>query len=95
MQLQDLTEDLTDALGYASGSGVLVSAVEPDSPADNAGIERGLVIYRVGKYQVNSVKQVENLLQRARSSTNVDFAVGIMRTGGAAHRIESVTLTAR
>ena len=95
MQLQDLTEDLTDALGYASGSGVLVSAVEPDSPADNAGIERGLVIYRVGKYQVNSVKQVENLLQRARSRTNVDFAIGIMRTGGAAQRIESVTLTAR
>jgi S1-C subfamily serine protease len=95
MQLQDLTEDLTDALGYASGSGVLVSAVEPDSPADNAGIERGLVIYRVGTYQVNSVKQVENLLGRARSKTNVDFAIGIMRTGGAAQRIESVTLTAR
>jgi len=41
------------------------------------------------------VKQVENLLQRARGRTNVDFAVGIMRTGGAAQRIESVTLTAR
>ena len=95
IQLQDLTEDLTEALGYASGSGVLVSAVEPDSPADNAGVERGLVIYRVGKYQVNSVKQVENLLERARSGTNVDFSVGIMRTGGAAQRIESVTLTAR
>src|SRR4029077_20204358 len=34
MQLQDLTSDLTDALGYAAGRGVLVSAVEPDSPAD-------------------------------------------------------------
>ena len=43
LQLQDLTDDLTDALGYASGRGVLVSAVEPDSPADRAGIERGLV----------------------------------------------------
>lgn len=95
MQLQDLTEDLTEALGYASGSGVLVSAVEPDSPADNAGIERGLVIYRVGKYQVNSAKQLENLLGHARSGTKVDFSVGIMRTGGAAQRIESVTLTAR
>ena len=95
MQLQDMTEELTDALGYASGSGVLVSAVEPDSPADQAGIERGLVIYRVGKYQVNSVKQVENLLGRANGGTRVDFAVGIMRTGAAGQRIESVTLTAR
>lgn len=95
MQLQDLTEELTDALGYASGSGVLVSAVEPDSPADQVGIERGLVIYRVGKYQVNSVKQVENLLARASSGTSVTFAVGIMRTGGGGQRIESVNLTAR
>src|SRR5438270_1611968 len=30
MQLQNLTADLTDALGYAPGKGVLISAVEPD-----------------------------------------------------------------
>ena len=95
MQLQDLTDELIDALGYASGSGVLVSAVEPDSPADQVGIERGLVIYRVGKYQVNSVKQVETLLARASSGTSVTFAVGIMRTGSGGQRIESVNLTAR
>src|SRR5207249_4192017 len=77
MQLQDMTEELTAALGYESGRGVLVSAVEPDSPADQVGIERGLVIYRVGKYEVNSVKQVESLLSRAGSGTSVDFAVGI------------------
>jgi len=95
MQLQDLTDELTDALGYASGNGVLVSAVEPDSPAEQVGIERGLVIYRVGKYQVNSVKQVENLLARAGSGTSVTFAIGVMRTGSAGQRIETVNLTAR
>jgi serine protease Do len=94
MQLQDLTPELTDALGYAPGRGVLVSAVEPDSPADQAGIERGLVIYRIGKYNVNSVKQVEGLLSRARSGTSVDFAVGVIRTGGG-QRVETVTLAAR
>jgi len=94
IQLQDLTQELTDALGYTSGHGVLVSAVEPDSPADQAGIQRGLVIYRVGKYDVNSVKQVEGLLSRASSGTSVDFAVGVMRAGGA-QRVETVTLAAR
>ena len=29
--------------------GVLITAVEPGSPADEAGVERGLVIYRVGQ----------------------------------------------
>ena len=95
LQLQDLTAELASALGYASGRGVLVSAVEPDSPADQAGIERGLVVYRIGKYDVNSVKQVENLLKRAGSGANVDFAIGIVRDDGGGQRLERVTLTAR
>jgi serine protease Do len=94
IQLQDLTEELTQALGYGAG-GVLVSAVEPGSPADDAGIQRGLVIYRVGKYNVSSVKQIEGLLARADSGTSVDFAVGIVRVGGGGQRVENVTLAAR
>jgi len=95
MQLQDLNEELTDALGYELGRGVLISAVEPNSPADQAGIERGLVIYRVGKHDVSSIKDVENLLGRANSGTSVDFAVGVVRAGGAEQRVETVTLAAR
>jgi serine protease Do len=95
IQLQDLTEELTDALGFVPGRGVLISAVEEDSPANEAGIQRGLVIYRVGKYDVNSVKQVEGLLARARPGTSVDFTVGVVRAGGAGQRVETVTLAAR
>ena len=95
MQLQDLSGELTDALGYARGRGVLISAVEPNSPADQAGIERGLVIYRVGKQDVNSMRQVENLLGAARSGTSVDFTVGVVRADGGGQRVETVTLAAR
>ncbi|MDQ2824189.1 MAG: trypsin-like peptidase domain-containing protein [Verrucomicrobiota bacterium] len=95
IQLQDLTDELTAALGYARGRGVLVSGVESDGPADQAGIQRGLVIYRVGKYDVNSVKQIESLLSRASSGTSVDFTVGIIRDGGGGQRTETVTLGAR
>lgn len=94
LQLQDLTPDLTDALGLAPGKGVLVSAVTPDSPAATAGVERGLVIYRVGRYDVRSVAQVEKLLARASSGAPVDFTVGLVRSGGSS-RVEQVTLTAR
>jgi serine protease Do len=95
MQLQDLSEELTDALGYQPGRGVLISGVEPNSPADEAGIERGLVIYRIGKHDVNSVRDVENLLGRAKSGTSIDFAIGVVRSGGAGQRVETVTLAAR
>ena len=95
MQLQDLTEELTDALGYARGHGVLITAVEPDSPADQAGLERGLVIYRLGQSDVNSVKQVDDLLRSARSGTSVELVVGVIRADGQARRVETVTLAAR
>jgi S1-C subfamily serine protease len=95
LQLQDLTNDLADALGYARGKGVLVSAVEPGSPADGAGFERGLVIYRLGKYDVNSVKDVERLLAKADTGSKVDFAVGIISRSLRGRRIETVNLEAR
>jgi serine protease Do len=94
MQLQDLTRELTDALGYQPGRGVLISSVEADSPADEAGIERGLVIYRIGKHTVSSVKEVEAVLTRASSGTSVDFGVGVVRANGT-QRVETVTLAAR
>ena len=91
MQLQDLTQELTDALGYQAGRGVLISSVESDSPADESGVERGLVIYRIGKHNVNSVKEVEALLSLASSGTSVDFAIGVVRANGA-QRVETLTL---
>ena len=94
MQLQDLTADLTQALGYQPGRGVLIRSVEADSPADQAGIERGLVIFRIGKRNVNSVKDVETLLGRANSGTSVEFVVGVLRANGT-QRVETVTLAAR
>ncbi|PYJ08580.1 MAG: serine protease [Verrucomicrobia bacterium] len=95
MQLQDLTPDLTDALGYVQGRGVLISAVVPDSPADQAGIRRGLVIYRVRRYNVASIKQLENLLARVESGTSVEFTVGVVRANGQGQQVETVRLTAR
>jgi len=95
MQLQDLTQELSEALGYARGRGVLVAAVEPDSPAEEAGIERGLVIFRVGKSEVSSVRQVEELLRSAESGAAVEFIIGIIRAAGQNREVATVKLTAR
>ena len=95
LQLQNLSQELTDALGYARGRGVLITAVEPDSPADEAGIERGMVIYRIGKSDVSTVRQVEELLRSAESGAAVEFIVGIIRADGKNRQIATVSLTAR
>ena len=94
MQLQDLTTELTNAFGLVRGRGVLVSGVEPGSPAAEIGIERGLVIYRLARHDVNSVKSVENLLARVQSGMTVDFTVGLARSDGE-RQIQTVSLTAR
>ena len=95
MQLQDLTQELSDALGYALGRGVLITAVEPDSPADQAGVVRGMVIYRMGKSQVSSAKQVEELLRSAESGADVEFIVGIIRANSEKRELATLSLTAR
>jgi serine protease Do len=95
LQLQNLSQELSSALGYTKGRGVLIVAVEPDSPADEAGIERGLVIYRVGQSEVNSVKQIENLFGLVQSGANVTFTIGVIRASGQGRRLATLTMAAR
>jgi serine protease Do len=95
MQLQDLSQELSDALGYARGRGVLIVAVDPDSPADEAGIERGMVVYRVGKADATSVRQVEALLASVQSGSDVNFTIGVIRARGQNRELGAVSLTAR
>jgi len=95
MQVQDLSQELSDALGYLRGRGVLITAVEPDSPADEAGVKRGMVLYRVNKSDVSSVRQVEESLRSVESGANVDFTVGVIRARGQNHELAALSLTAR
>jgi len=94
LQLQDLSQELSDALGYPRG-GVVITAVEPRSPADEAGVERGLVLYRVGSSEVNSVTQIEKLLSSVQSGTTANFAIGAIRGSGRSQQVATVTMTAR
>jgi serine protease Do len=95
LQLQDLNRELSDALGYLHGRGVLITAVEPDSPADEAGLERGLVIYRAGNFETNSVKQTEELLRGVPSGTKLEFTVGVIRPQGQNRQLATLSMTAR
>jgi S1-C subfamily serine protease len=73
----------------------LITAVETDSPAEDAGIKRGMVIYRVNKSTVSSVKQVEEVLREAESGANVEFTIGVIRARGENHELATLTLKAR
>jgi len=95
LQLQELTDELADALGVPRGTGVLISAVDPGSPAAEAGLQRGLVLYQIGRFEIGSVAAAEEVLQQATSGTAVDLTVGRADRRPGRVRGESYRLIAR
>jgi serine protease Do len=66
LEIQDLTPQLAKQFGYGDKTeGVLVSAVEPNSVADRAGVRAGHVIEKVGTTRVASAKEFDEAVKQA------------------------------
>jgi len=78
LTLQDLDEKTAESTGYREGTGVLIAAVDRNSPAEEAGLQAGTLLTSVGIYNVDSVKAVENLLRQVVSGSRVDFGAALM-----------------
>ena len=72
---QDLTPELAEAFGTSRNKGVVVARVEPQSPADKAGIQVGDVIIAVNDREVESSAQVRNEIGLLRIGTRVTIEV--------------------
>ncbi len=99
LQLQSLTQELADAFGVRGTGGVLVADVERGSPAQAAGIRQGMVVYKIGNYDVDSPAKIEALLHDVEGGTQVDFTLGTgtyaQRLNRGRQQVGTVTLTAR
>jgi serine protease Do len=62
LAVQDLTPEVAQQLGVEGGRGVLVSQVEPESPADEAGIRRRDVILEVNQRPVSNAREFSKAL---------------------------------
>jgi len=79
LQLQDLTADLSNALGVPGGQGVVVSDVDDDGPAHDAGIRAGMVLMKVGRFGVNSAGEAETLFAKASAGDEADLTMLVTR----------------
>jgi serine protease Do len=73
--IQPLSRNMARAFGAESVEGVLVAGVQPDSPAESAGVERGDVILSFDGHAVASPSELRNLVALSPLSESVQLAV--------------------
>lgn len=79
VRVQDVTRDLAKAKELPTDEGALVNRVDPDSPADDAGIQRGDVIVEVNK---NSIEESSDLIRIVRGlAPGTKVPVVVIRDG--------------
>lgn len=75
LTVQEITPDLRSHLELEEDSGLVVSGVEPGSPAAEAGLRRGDVVLEVNQEAVSDLKDYRKALKEARSKESALFLV--------------------
>ena len=75
LSLQDVDEKLAASTGFREGGGALIAEVDPKSPAAAAGIQPGMLVASVGRFEVTGVKAIEKLLKQVDTGSRVDFGL--------------------
>jgi len=72
---EPMTERMARAMRLKGKAGLVVTEVEPGGPADEAGVERGDVIVRIGRHAPQTLEDVAELLSHAASGDPVDLTI--------------------
>jgi serine protease Do len=75
MTVQRLTPQIAESLGLDKADGVVVTAVEPGSAADEAGIRRGDVIMEIDRKPIRSLDEYKKSVAAIRKGKGVLFLV--------------------
>jgi serine protease Do len=69
VEVQTLTPDIARQLGTEQKQGVVITQVAPGSVAEDAGLQKGDVIFEVNRQPVSSVREFENQISSNKSET--------------------------
>jgi serine protease Do len=75
LSIQELTEDMSRAIGIESLNGVLISDVYDGQPAAEAGIKRGDIVISINNQEVKSGNDLRNIVATIRPGTEVPVIV--------------------
>ena len=71
VQIQDLTEEFSESLGYDSTDGAFVASVEPNSPAALSKIQAGDIIIEFNNQKITSFKDLPKVV----AETPIDLSL--------------------
>ncbi|MCI0558483.1 MAG: PDZ domain-containing protein [Nitrososphaera sp.] len=86
-----ITPEIAEELGLEQQQGFLISAVEPASPADTAGLQVGDVIVAIDNREIAVEQDITAVMDEKEIGDNINFSI---RREGATQNI-SVTLGER
>jgi serine protease Do len=75
LTVQEITPDIARKLDVGNLKGVLVSSVEDNSPADNAGFQQGDIIRQVNGQPVPNVAEFAKLMKKHKGDKTIRFLV--------------------
>jgi serine protease Do len=75
MRVEKLTPEIAKQLGYENDKGVVVVSVEPGSPAESAGLQRGDLVEQVDNTNVASVEDFSRAVSHAEKGDSVPLLV--------------------
>ena len=76
--VQNLTPEIAKELGVKKDTGIVVTQVEPGSPAADAGVQTGDVIRQVNR---KPVKNVEDFVEKVEKATDKDNVLLLIQRG--------------
>lgn len=75
LTVQKVTPQIAESLGLERAEGVVISAVEPGSPGDEAGLRRGDVILEIDRKPLRSIEDYRKTLGEVKKGKGILFLV--------------------
>jgi serine protease Do len=75
MTVQNMTPELAKTLGLTRAEGVVITSVEPQSTAAEAGLQRGDVILEVDRKKIGNAAELRKTLDQAKPGANLLFLI--------------------
>ncbi|MCI0527973.1 MAG: PDZ domain-containing protein, partial [Nitrospira sp.] len=71
IRVQNLTSEIASQLGYEGDYGVVVVDVEPNSPADESGLQRGDLIKEINRQEVKNLSDYNKAMSQLEKTNQV------------------------